>query len=264
MARRSLKKLSLGLLLAGLLVAGSGSAQSSAQPGEAENPHSTQNADRTVEQVPAKTTAEETEAAERGNPHSTMNADRPAPAAPADAATRKAQFEAAESGNPDSVLNGKRMKEMGSLLQRLHVVNLAEVDAGRLAQANGGTRSADYGRMLVDDHTKADEKLMEVASKMKMKLSEEPSDKSAMADQADAKKTADKLQPLHGAAFDKEFSKEMEAGHKKAISMVETARPTVKDPGFAAVLDEMLPTLKRHQAMAHDLRTPMAQGRSVH
>jgi|GEM_PF-1146049 len=266
MNRITLQKLSAGVGLACLLGAGASSAQNTTQTrDEPQNPHSTENKDRAAEEAPAKTTAEETQAAEQGNPHSTLNAAKPNPSAKGDAAETNAQVRRSERGNPDSIDNAAgAMMTPAVLVQRLHVANLAEIEAGKLAEANGTPRAADYGRMLVADHTKADRKLTELTGKMKMNLDEEPSDKLAKADQAEAKKTAAKLQPLHGAAFDKEFSLAMESGHKKVISLIESTQDNVTDPELSAMLTASLPTLKHHQTMAHDLRAPMAQGRAVH
>lgn len=148
-----------------------------------------------------------------------------------------------------------------ALLERLHVANQAEIDAGKLAQANGGSRVADYGQMLVTDHTKADEQLTDLSGKMSVKLSDTPTDAKALEMMKDAKAEALKLQALHGAQFDKAFSRALESDHQKVISMIKAARADCRDEALGAMLDQTLPVLQTHEKAARDLRMPTAQGR---
>jgi putative membrane protein len=71
-----------------------------------------------------------------------------------------------------------------------------------------------------------------------------------------------KLDGKSGADFDKTFASAMVDGHKHVIDMVKSARANCKDRDVCNLLDEMLPTLQKHERAAEDLRMPAAQGRT--
>ena len=61
--------------------------------------------------------------------------------------------------------------DQGRIASFLHQVNQAEINAGKLAQQQGTSQDVkDYGRMLVEDHTKADQTLTDVAKKAHLNL----------------------------------------------------------------------------------------------
>jgi putative membrane protein len=87
---------------------------------------------------------------------------------------------------------------------------MAEVKLGQLAEEKGSSDSVkSFGKRMVDDHSKAGDKLKEVASRENITL---PTDISAK-DQA----TYDRLSKLNGAAFDRAYARDMVKDHETDV-----------------------------------------------
>jgi putative membrane protein len=123
--------------------------------------------------------------------------------------------------------------------------NLSEVAVGKLAQEKGqseGVRS--FGAMLVKDHGAANEKATALANSTGVTPPTEPNRKQ--------KAVYDKLSKLTADRFDREFTKEMVADHKRDIAAFEKQAKKQNDPA-AAFASETLPTLRKHLEMAQGL-----------
>lgn len=123
--------------------------------------------------------------------------------------------------------------------------NLAEVKMGELAQKKGqsdGVRS--FGKMLVDDHSAANEKAKMVASQIGAAAPTEPNNKQ--------KAMYDKMSKISDKTFDREFAKEMVTDHKKDISEFEKEAKKKNDPA-ATFANDTLPTLRKHLETAQGL-----------
>jgi putative membrane protein len=123
--------------------------------------------------------------------------------------------------------------------------NLAEVQMGQLAQKKGqseGTRS--FGKMLVDDHSAANEKAKTVAGQIGVTPPTEPNTKQ--------KAMYEKMSKMSDSTFDREFAKEMVQDHKKDISEFEKEAKKKNDPA-ASFANETLPTLRKHLETAQSL-----------
>jgi len=122
--------------------------------------------------------------------------------------------------------------------------NLGEISVGQLAQQNGnsdGVRS--FGQMLVQDHSAANDKAMQLAKSHDLAPPSEP--------KAEAKQVHDKLAKLSGEEFDKEFAKAMVDDHKKDIKEFEEQAQGSGD--VATFAKDTLPTLKKHLETAQSL-----------
>jgi putative membrane protein len=116
---------------------------------------------------------------------------------------------------------------------------LAEVELGSLAQQKAvNAQVKDFGKMMVNDHTKANMELKALADSKKITLPD-----SAGGEEA-AIKT--KLQGKSGKEFDKAYVEAMVNDHKKDIQAFEEARKKVKYPEMTAFIDKTLPVLKMH------------------
>ena len=88
---------------------------------------------------------------------------------------------------------------------------MAEVQLGQLAQQNGQSQAVkDFGKRMVDDHSKANDQLKQVATQQGVTLPSEPSSKD--------KAEYDRMAKLNGDAFDKAYAKMMVSDHKKDIA----------------------------------------------
>jgi putative membrane protein len=122
--------------------------------------------------------------------------------------------------------------------------NLGEISIGELAQKNGksdGVRS--FGKMLVQDHSAANDKAMTLAKAHDLTPPTEP--------KAEAKQVHDKLAKLSGEDFDKEFAKAMVEDHTKDIKEFEEQANGSGD--VATFAKDTLPTLKKHLETAQSL-----------
>lgn len=138
--------------------------------------------------------------------------------------------------------------------ERSFVVNAAEggmfeVAAAKLAADKASDSSVkSYGAMLLDDHTAANQKLQQLASRHGLTL---PSTLP------DAKqKELDKLSKASGQDFDRQFVQAVGIkGHKSVISAFEKASGDVKNPDLSSFVQGTLPTLRAHLSAAQNLPT---------
>jgi putative membrane protein len=123
---------------------------------------------------------------------------------------------------------------------------LAEVDLGRIAVEHGAAAEVrTFGQRMVDDHSKANKELKDVASKAGADVPAEPS--------ASQKAMAAQLQKKSGADFDKAYAKAMVKDHKEDIALFEKEATSGKNTDLKALAKETLPTLKSHLKMAESL-----------
>lgn len=123
---------------------------------------------------------------------------------------------------------------------------MAEVKLGQLAQEKGSNDSVkSFGKRMVDDHSKAGDKLKEVALRESMTL---PTDISAK-DQA----TYDRLSRLDGAAFDRAYARDMVKDHESDVAAFQKEANAGKDDSLKSFASETLPTLQDHLKQAKEM-----------
>jgi putative membrane protein len=142
------------------------------------------------------------------------------------------------------------------ILEKLHLANLEEIEAGRLAEQSGTDRVKDYARTLQRDHRAADEKVKALAKKKGLAFADKP----APSQKHQAEK--DMLAGLTGADFDRAFTGMMAQGHRQLIAAAQRWRSPCKDEDVCALLDQMMPRLREHEQMAEKLHGPLPQGRA--
>ncbi len=126
---------------------------------------------------------------------------------------------------------------------------MAEVQLGQLAAQNAADPDVKaFGQRMVDDHTKANDKLKQVAAGMSYTL---PTDVKA-SDKAEAAR----LSKMTGAAFDRAYVGYMVKDHKTDVAEFkkEAQSGTGDVKTFAS---DTLPTLQEHLKMAQDLQSKM-------
>ncbi len=123
---------------------------------------------------------------------------------------------------------------------------MAEVKLGKLAQEKGSNDSVkSFGKRMVDDHSKAGDKLKEVASRESITL---PTDTSVK-DQA----TYDRLSKLNGAAFDRAYARDMVKDHQTDVAAFQKEANGGKDDSLKSFASETLPTLQDHLKQAKEM-----------
>ncbi len=122
---------------------------------------------------------------------------------------------------------------------------MAEVQLGQLALKNASSGDVKaFAQKMVDDHTKANDKLKNVAAKDNITL---PSSMDSK-DQA----TYDRLSKLNGAAFDRAYMRDMVADHKKDVADFQREASNGANPDLKNFASETLPTLQEHLKLAQD------------
>ncbi len=119
---------------------------------------------------------------------------------------------------------------------------MAEVELGKMAA--GKAQNAEvkaFGQKMVDDHSKANDELKQIAAQKKVMLPPDvlPAHKQLM----------EKLSKLSGADFDKEYVAAMVEAHEKDVTAFENVSKTAADADVKAFATKTLPTLKMHLEM---------------
>ncbi|MGN9842014.1 DUF4142 domain-containing protein [Nonomuraea sp. H19] len=124
-------------------------------------------------------------------------------------------------------------------MKAIHEGNLAEVQAGRLAQDKGtGQRVKRIGKMLVQDHTKLDAQVTQTASKLGIQLPTSPS--------TEQRAEIDRLEDAKGKDFDREFLASMTKAHTAALSATKTEISDGTNPEVVALAKAAEPKLQEH------------------
>ena len=120
---------------------------------------------------------------------------------------------------------------------------MTELSMSQMAQQKGSSNAAkQFAARMIEDHTKANDGLKQLASSKGVTLPTAPPD-AAMA-------KAKKMQGMSGAAFDKRYMAEILSDHKKVVAPFEKqARSTGGDADINAFAVKTLPTLKEHLQM---------------
>jgi len=128
---------------------------------------------------------------------------------------------------------------------------IAEVKLGKLAQDKGSNDSVkNFGKRMVDDHSKAGDRLKDVASQENIAL---PTDNSAK-DQA----TYDRLSKLSGSAFDRAYAKDMVKDHEADVAAFQKEANGGKIDSLKSFASETLPTLQDHLKEANEMMKAVA------
>jgi len=123
---------------------------------------------------------------------------------------------------------------------------MMEVELGRIAAQKGMSESVkQFGQRMVDDHSKANEELMSLATSKGMTLPTALDEKH--------KKDVTKLSAMSGADFDRAYSRMMLSDHNKDVKEFEKQSTKGADPDIKAFAGKTLPTLQEHLQMAKAL-----------
>jgi putative membrane protein len=120
---------------------------------------------------------------------------------------------------------------------------MAEVQLGQLAASQASDPDVKaFGQRMVDDHTKANDRLKQIAADKGVTLPTEL--KGSM------KTMHDKLSKASGASFDKMYMQHMVSDHKKDVSEFQKESKSGKDADVKQFASDTLPTLQDHLKMA--------------
>jgi putative membrane protein len=116
---------------------------------------------------------------------------------------------------------------------------MMEVDLGNMAINNASSQAVkDFGKMMVDDHTKLNNELKDVATKKNVSVP------AAVGE--DHKKDMDELSKKTGNDFDKAYVKMMVKDHKEDIDEFKKASQNLTDNDLKTLATNALPVLQKH------------------
>jgi len=123
---------------------------------------------------------------------------------------------------------------------------MAEVALGNLAVSKASSDDVKkFGQRMVDDHSKANDQLKQLAEQKHVTLPDKPS-KSHQATEA-------KLSALSGDSFDRAYMAEMLKDHKKDVADFKKASRSAADPDLKNFATSTLPTLQDHLKQAQTI-----------
>ena len=130
-----------------------------------------------------------------------------------------------------------------SFMKKAAIGGMAEVELGQLAQQKGtGAQVKEFGARMVQDHSKANDELKQLASAKGVTLPTALDSKN--------QKVMERLQKMSGAAFDRAYMSDMVADHKEDIADFQKESQGGKDADVKAFAAKTLPTLQDHLKMA--------------
>ncbi len=156
-------------------------------------------------------------------------------------------------------INHKDMKEARKVLAKLHADNQAEIQAGQMAESQAQSDQVkEFAQHLVNDHQKLDKKVTDLAEANNIQLQSKDEKK----DLDKATKDLSKLSKKSGADFDKAWVDAQVKDHQQDLKDAKQARQKAqkaKDGAMTALLDQAIPGLQHHLAMAKDLKSSVGQ-----
>lgn len=130
------------------------------------------------------------------------------------------------------------------------VGGMEEVQLGQLAAQKASDPDVkNFGQKMVDDHSKANDQLKQVASQKGITVP------SALP--ASKQKDVDQLSKLSGSAFDKKYVSMMVKDHKQDVAEFKKQSTKAKDADVKSFASTTLPTLQDHLKMIEDISAKM-------
>jgi putative membrane protein len=126
--------------------------------------------------------------------------------------------------------------------------NAAEVKLAQLAQQKSqNSKIKEFADRMITDHTKANDDLKNATG---VTLPDHLTGK--------AKVAYDKLDKLSGTDFDRSYINDMVKDHEEVAAQYKKEQDTVKDAALKGYVDNTLPVVESHLAMAKDIQKTVA------
>ncbi|MCW2238659.1 DUF4142 domain-containing protein [Azospirillum canadense] len=120
---------------------------------------------------------------------------------------------------------------------------LAEVEMGQMAQQKAqNDQVRQFGQRMVDDHSRANQQLQQIAANNNITLPSGPDSKHRTKSQ--------EMQKLSGARFDRAYMQDMVQDHRQDIALFEKEAKQGKNADLKQFAEQTLPTLREHYDLA--------------
>ena len=129
---------------------------------------------------------------------------------------------------------------------------MTEVELGKLAQEKGSNQAVrDFGKRMVDDHTRANNQVADLARARNITLPSQPDTRH--------REAAERLMTMRGDDFDRQYLQIMLDDHQQTVAKLEQRASDAQDPEIPRFASQTLPTLREHLEMVRGLvnGTPM-------
>jgi putative membrane protein len=159
--------------------------------------------------------------------------------------------------SPNSPAGGETSPNSLSSRDRTFVMqagqlSMMEVELGRLAVKRGSSPGVkQYGQEMVEDHTRANQELMQLAMQKKVELPTEMSTQNTA--------LIDRLSGLSGKSFDTAYKQAMIDSHNQAIALFQAQSQQGQDPQLKAWATQKLPNLQAHLEMVNQMLADTSQ-----
>ncbi|MEG4204671.1 DUF4142 domain-containing protein [Microcoleus sp. Pol7_A1] len=159
--------------------------------------------------------------------------------------------------SPNSPRGGETSPNSLSSRDRTFVMQAAqtgmlEVQLGRLAVQRGSSAGVkQYGQEMVDEHTQANQELMQLAMQKGVELPTEMSSQN--------KALTDRFSGLSGRSFDTAYKQAMIDSHNQAIALFQAQSQQGQDPDLKAWATQKLPNLQAHLQMVNQMLADTSQ-----
>lgn len=134
-----------------------------------------------------------------------------------------------------------------SLMRDLAQANISEIEAGKLAQSKTkNDQVKQFAQKMVDDHTKANQELQQLAQQKGVKLPTEPDMKH--------KASMKLLSALDGDKFDKRYmSQGGLSDHRNTHKLLTRVQDRATDPDLKSLAAKLMPIVDQHLTMAQGI-----------
>ncbi len=145
---------------------------------------------------------------------------------------------------------GQTMATGDAFLKQAAEINLGEVQLGKLAEQKGNNPAIrDFGKRMVEDHTKAEDNLRQIAQQQGVTLPSNAGQHVATLQQ--------QLSGATGAQFDQIYIEHMLSGHKGAIDAFENEIEHGSNPAIKGYAESTLSVIQDHIRIAEDVAGKM-------
>mgnify|MGYP000218171489 CR=1 FL=1 len=170
--------------------------------------------------------------------HTAEQVDRKIPAEAAENAATDPHFDMEEDMNRDPI-------DVEDFVETASAKGIAEIETARMALDEGTQNVHEFANRMIQDHTKANKELREIAQQQDLDISDDPT----LMDKAKAMM----LSIRDDESFDKAYIKNQIHAHEETIELFERASHS-DNAAIQSFAREKLPTLREHLQMAKQLQ----------
>lgn len=154
------------------------------------------------------------------------------------------------SGSQSQSSSGQQVSRSDQDMMRdMAYANLSEIEAGKLAQSKSNNDEVkNFAQRMVEDHTKAQQELQQLADAKGVKLPTEPDMKHKTAMTA--------MKALSGDKFDQAYVRQGGLNdHRSTHELLARVESRASDPQLKSLASKMLPTINQHMTIAEGVKS---------